>query len=81
MTIFAVNRNTEEDVELVADVRGMEGYHLIEHIVLESSDVKLCNGPGREVVFPQKVQRSSLDAGIMASRLHRASWNVIRLRK
>lgn len=79
VTIFAVNRNTEEDVELVADVRGMEGYHLIEHIVLESSDVKLCNGPGREVVFPQKVQRSSLDAGIMASRLHRASWNVIRI--
>ena len=27
VTIFAVNRNIEEDVELVADVRGLEGDH------------------------------------------------------
>ena len=79
VTIFAVNRNIEEDVELVADVRGLEGYHLTEHIVLENSDMKLCNGPGSERVCPRKVQRSSLDGGIMTSVLHRASWNVIRL--
>lgn len=81
VTIFAVNRNIEEDVELITDVRGLEGYRLTEHIVLEDSDMKLCNGPGSERVCPRKVQQSFLDGGIMTSVLHRASWNVIRLGK
>ena len=81
VTIFAVNRNIEEDVELITDVRGLEGYRLTEHIVLEDSDMKLGNGPGSERVCPRKVQQSFLDGGIMTSVLHRASWNVIRLGK
>ena len=35
VTIFAVNRNLEEDVELSTDVRSFEGYRILEHIVLE----------------------------------------------
>ncbi|MCI8579643.1 MAG: alpha-N-arabinofuranosidase [Dorea sp.] len=81
LTIFAVNRNINEDIQVTADVRGLEGYQLKEHIVLENSDMKLCNGAGQELVFPKTVEQSSLEGGMMISMLHKASWNVIRLGK
>lgn len=81
LTIFAVNRNINEDIQVTADVRGLEGYQLKEHIVLENSDMKLCNGAGQELVFPKTAVQSSLEGGMMISMLHKASWNVIRLGK
>lgn len=35
LTLFVVNCNIEEDVELTADLRGMGNCRLLEHIVLE----------------------------------------------
>ena len=81
ITIFAVNRNLKEDVELTADMRGMQDYRLIEHIVLESSDLKAANGAGAEHIRPKTAQQLELDAGILTGVLHKASWNVIRLGK
>ena len=81
LTIFAVNRNTKEDMELITDLRSLEGYHLEEHIVLESNDMKICNSAGEELVMPKPVQRSTMEDGKMTSMLTKASWNVIRLKK
>lgn len=81
LTIFAVNRNLKEDIELVSDVRGFEGYKVLEHIVLENDDLKICNAAGKEVVCPKGADRSKLDGGCMISMLKKASWNVIRLGK
>ena len=80
-TIFAVNRNTEEDIQLTTDIRNLEGYQLAEHIVLEETDMKLCNSAGKEVVAPRTVSRSTVEDGIMTSMLNKATWNVIRLKK
>ncbi len=81
LTIFAVNRNINEDIQVTTDVRGMKGYQVKEHIVLENNDIKLCNGAGQELVFPKTVNQSTLEGGFMTSMLHKASWNVIRLGK
>lgn len=81
LTVFAVNRNTDEDLELITDVRSMEGYRLAEHIVLENSDMKLCNSAGEELVAPKTVRRSTMEDGKITSLLGKASWNVIRLKK
>ena len=82
VTIFAVNRNLEEDVELSTDVRSFEGYRILEHIVLENEDLKAVNDLGMEKVAPANADnRSSLDDGVMTSVLKKASWNVIRLGK
>ena len=69
------------DMELVTDLRSMEGYQLIEHIVLENNDMKACNSASGEAVIPITVSRSKVDGGIMTSVLNKASWNVIRLKK
>ena len=81
LTIFAVNRNLEEDVELTADIRGVQGVQLMEHIVLEHEDLKAVNGAGRENVKPKGVNRSVLDSGRLTSVLNKGTWNVIRLGK
>lgn len=81
LTIFAVNRTLDEDIELLTDMRGMAGYQVLEHIVLEHDDLKAVNGAGMQQVAPKVVNRSVLDAGQMTSMLHKASWNVIRLGK
>ena len=81
LTIFAVNRNIDEDIQVMIDVRGMEGYQIKEHIVLENSDMKLINGAGGELVSPKTTDQSTLEGGIITSMLHKASWNVIRLGK
>lgn len=81
LTIFAVNRTLEDDIELTTDLRGMEGFHLVEHIVMEESDLKLVNSSYEEKVVPKTVNRSKMDGGIMTTLLGKASWNVIRLSK
>lgn len=81
LTIFAVNRSLEEEITLTTDVRGFEDYRVLEHIVLEHSDMKICNSSGGEMVYPKSTDQSSMDNGIMTSTLHKTSWNVIRLGK
>ena len=81
LTIFAVNRTLDEDIQLTTDVRGMEGYKILEHIVMEEPDLKFVNCAGEQRVVPKSVDRSTMDGGIMTSMLSKASWNVIRLGK
>lgn len=81
VTIFAVNRNLEDDVVLETDVRCFEGYKVLEHIVLECDDLKAVNAAGIERVKPAVADQSQLENGTLTSMLHKASWNVIRLGK
>ncbi len=82
LTIFAVNRNLEEDVVLTTDVRSFDDYRLAEHIVLENPDLKAVNSSAKENVAPEQAnEQSSLDGGKLTSMLHKASWNVIRMVK
>lgn len=80
VTIFAVNRNLEEDVKLSVDMRSMSGYQVLEHIVLEHQDLKAVNGPDMEQVAPRTAEQSKMEGGYLESMLHKASWNVIRLK-
>ncbi|MBA4700531.1 MAG: alpha-N-arabinofuranosidase [Ruminococcus sp.] len=81
MTIFAVNRNLDDDIELETDIRGLEDYRILEHIVLENDNMKIVNSAGNERVVPKKANQSKMDGGIITSILHKTSWNVIRLGK
>ncbi len=81
ITIFAVNRNVDEDLELEADVRSFEGYRVVEHVVLECGDMKAVNTADLENVAPKSVDRTSQDGGCVRSILKPATWNMIRLEK
>ena len=81
VTIFAVNRSVEDDIELVTDIRGFEGFRLIEHITLENEDLKLTNAQGADHVTPKATNSTVLTDGKLTSLLNKTSWNVIRLKK
>lgn len=81
LTIFAVNRSVTDDMELVSDVRSMEGYELVEHIVLENDDMKVVNSSAAQNVVPKTADYSRMEDGCIVSMLKKASWNVIRLQK
>jgi len=81
VTIFAVNRNLQEEIILTCDVKSFNDYKIIEHIVLENNDMKIVNSPKNEAVTPKCLDRSELNDGILTSSLGKASWNVIRLGK
>lgn len=78
LTIFAVNRNTKEDVCFEADIRGFKDYQVNEYLVMEQSDLKCCNGYGKEIIKPVQKQDFILDNGVFTSSMGKCSWNVIR---
>ena len=81
VTIFAVNRDLEENIILECNIRSFEGYSLIEHIVLENDDLKTVNSSVEQPIAPKKIYESTLENGILKTALHKKSWNVIRLAK
>ncbi|GIP57599.1 intracellular exo-alpha-(1-_5)-L-arabinofuranosidase 1 [Paenibacillus woosongensis] len=81
LTIFAVNRHLEEALELKCDVRGFENYRVIEHIVLEHDNLKVANTANEEKVKPHSHGDAACENGYVNTRLSKASWNVIRLKK
>ena len=81
VTIFAVNRNLEEDVALTVDVRSFEGYEAEEQIILACDDLKAENNAAGEKVFPIQKACGKIEEGYLTTVLGKASWNVIRFKK
>ncbi len=81
LTIFAVNRTLDEDIILEADIRGFEGYRVLEHIILTDENLKAVNNVQKQYVYPRHKTDTCLDGGNMKSSIPKASWNVIRLAK
>ena len=83
VTLFAVNKNLEDDFELSCDLRQFADYKVVEHSVLTHKDLKAVNtekNPDnvKPVDFTKK---SKVTKGILNSTLPARSWNVIRLAK
>lgn len=81
VTIFAVNRNTKEDVQFEADLRSFEGYKVKEYIVLEGHDLYKCNSVTDSSVAPVNKTDYTFADGIFETKMKSISWNVIRLGK
>ncbi len=81
VTIFAVNRNVKEDVKFEADVRGFEGYKVLEYLALEQEDMKIVNGITGEKVTPYQKMEYELNGGVFTTVMKKCSWNVVRLGK
>ena len=80
LTIFALNKDLSEEMELSVDVRQFEGYLVKEHIVLTHEDLKAVNTQEHpdDVVW-QTGNDVKLDGGILTAVLKDKSFHVIRL--
>jgi alpha-N-arabinofuranosidase len=79
-TIFAVNRGQDGPLRLEGDLRGLLGYAVMEHLVLESADPHACNTADEpNKVVPHRNGDARLANGALSATLPALSWNVIRL--
>ncbi|WP_211296412.1 alpha-N-arabinofuranosidase [Paenibacillus donghaensis] len=81
VTVFAVNRHLTEGLDLRIDLRSFGEVRILEHIVLESEDIKAVNTKDHpENIRPHNQGNAMQDNGHIRSLLSKASWNVIRLK-
>jgi alpha-L-arabinofuranosidase len=80
LTVFAVNRDQDAALQLEGDLRGVAGYRVMEHLVLEHADPLAINTIDRpDEVVPHANGDAALTDGMLAATLPRLSWNVIRM--
>jgi len=81
MTVFAVNRHLESPMLMDLDIKGFDGYHIADHIVLECDDLKAVNTVSKPHTVTPKSRSGSVtaDGTVIEVKLEKASWNVIRL--
>jgi alpha-N-arabinofuranosidase len=80
VTIFAVNRDQEEPITLTGDLRALDGYRVVEHLVLNHDDPKARNTVDTpNTVIPHDRGDAMLGGGNLSATLPKLSWNVIRL--
>jgi alpha-N-arabinofuranosidase len=83
ISIFAVNRNLNEPINLEAEISGFGDLNLAEHRVLRSADLFACNSSREEKVKPDFQTGGRLEGKAGSKNLEvslpPASWNMIRL--
>lgn len=82
VTVFAVNKSLDEDMELSCDLRQFEGYQVKKHVVLTHSDVKAENTQAHpDNVTPQENGKSAVEDGTLKAYLPDKSFHMIVLGK
>ncbi len=84
VALFAVNRSLDEPMNVTCYLRDFENYTMMEHIVLESEDLKAINTIAHPNTVAPHICRNSirnLGNGEFSIELGRASWNVVRFKK
>lgn len=82
LTIFAVNKDLEDSMELSCDLRQFKDYQVKEHIMLTHPDLKAENTEEHpDNVTPVRIQNARIENGILHTILQDKSFHVIRLGK
>ena len=82
LTVFAVNKSLDEDMELSCELRQFAGYHIVEQVVLSHDDMKAVNTEAEPCnVVPSAGDGVKVEDGKLTGYLGKHSWNMIRLVK
>lgn len=82
ITLFAVNRDQHNALQLECRLSGFEKYSVIEHLVLDNSDLFAFNSETNPFnVQPRNGDSALFEDGSLKTLLPKLSWNVIRLGK
>ena len=81
LTIFAVNRDINEKINLEVSLLDFEGFVPAEYIALEDCDAEDINTKDLEKVRPVRKELPVLDGKKLNCPLKPMSWNMIRLIK
>ncbi len=82
LALFAVNKDLSEDLTLTCDLRQFEGYKVLEHVVLDHTDLKAVNTEAApHTVAPVTGSGAVIEDGKLTAVFNKHSWNMIRLGK
>jgi alpha-N-arabinofuranosidase len=82
LTIFAVNRDSNDDIEAEYTLGGFGGFRVVEHIVMTHPELKAVNSMTEpDTIKPHTEKGAKIEGEKLAVTLRRLSWNVIRLSK
>ncbi|MBQ6897417.1 MAG: alpha-N-arabinofuranosidase [Clostridia bacterium] len=82
LTIFAINRDINDDIVLETKLCDFEGFVPVSHTVIEHDDPYVTNTRDSQPVAPsEKKDLPEIDGKVMKTALRRMSWNMIRLKK
>ena len=79
VAIFAVNRDTEDELELDCDLRSFGKIALVEHTAIAGHDLHAGNSATAQPVAPKAQQGGRVENGRLKAVLSKLSWNVIRV--
>lgn len=81
LTVFAVNRSLEDDLELDVELRGFESFDSCERIVLCHDDPQASNSARTpDAIVPRTEENAEIRGNRLTATLAPLSWNVLRLR-
>lgn len=79
LVIFAVNRSLDEDMELQLDMHGFSDISVIEHVILQSDDMKAVNSINApDTIAPSTADDVTVQGEAASVLLQKHSWNMIR---
>jgi alpha-N-arabinofuranosidase len=80
--IFYINKDQQDDISVELDLRGFEGYKLLEHTEMYTNNLDARNSfENQELLKPRAVAGSKLENGRMSTTAKKLSWNCIRLKR
>jgi alpha-N-arabinofuranosidase len=80
LSLFLLNRDLKQDIEVSLDVRGFGSLAVKEALEMRHDDLKAVNTKDKpENVSPKPLKGVTVDGGKVRVTLRPASWNVIRL--
>ena len=80
VTIFAVNRNTDQELELTVDLGGFSATKVEQWLCMQNRDLKAVNTRKKpNTVVPFAAKGARVRNGRLTARLPKVSWNVLRL--
>ena len=82
LTVFAVNKDVNNDILASFSLHEYEDYEPIEFIVLHNGDGKAFNSVKKpDMVVPLSKSPPKMDNGILEVQFSKLSWNVLRIKK
>ena len=82
VTVFAVNKSLDEDMELNCELRQFADYRIVEQIAMSNPDMKAVNTEAEPFnVVPAVSDSVKIEDGKLSGILGKHSWNMIRLAK
>ena len=82
LTVFAVNKSLDEEMEISMDLRQFSDYVIEEQLVLKCDALRAVNTEeNKDRVVPSRISTVTLGNGMLTGLLPACSWNVIRMKR